>query len=87
MPDERLGEKVCCYLVSKPEHKPPTVDELREYLLAQGMPIQKTPERVVAVDSLPMTATGKIVKHELRKDIERRLREESVKSQEVAGTP
>jgi cyclohexanecarboxylate-CoA ligase len=51
------------------------------------MPIQKTPERVVAVDSLPMTATGKIVKHELRKDIERRLREESVKSQEVAGTP
>jgi cyclohexanecarboxylate-CoA ligase len=87
MPDERLGEKVCCYLVSKPEHKPPTIDELREYLLAQGMPIQKTPERVVAVDSLPMTATGKIVKHELRKDIERRLREESVKSQEVAGTP
>ena len=87
MPDERLGEKVCCYLVSKPGHQPPTVEELREYLLAEGMPIQKTPERVVAVDSLPMTATGKIVKHELRKDIERRLREESVQSREVAGTP
>jgi acyl-coenzyme A synthetase/AMP-(fatty) acid ligase len=87
MPDERLGEKVCCYVVSKPELVPPTVDELRAYLLAQGIPIQKTPERVVAVDSLPMTATGKIVKHELRKDIERRLREESIESHEVAGTP
>src|SRR6202034_1286678 len=86
MPDERLGEKVCCYVVSKPELVPPTVDELRAYLLAQGIPIQKTPERVVAVDSLPMTATGKIVKHELRKDIERRLREENAESQEGAGT-
>jgi acyl-coenzyme A synthetase/AMP-(fatty) acid ligase len=87
MPDERLGEKVCCYLVSKPGHETPTVKELRKFLLAQGVPIQKTPERVVAVDSLPMTATGKVVKHELRKDIERRLREESMQSREVAGAP
>ena len=87
MPDEKLGEKVCCYLVSKPGHETPTVDELREFLLAEGMPIQKTPERVVAVDSLPMTATGKILKHELRKDIERRLQNESMQSREVAGAP
>lgn len=85
MPDERLGEKVCCYLVTKPGHDIPTVEALREYLLAQGMPIQKTPERVVAVDALPMTATGKILKHELRKDIERRIREETAQSREVAG--
>ena len=87
MPDERLGEKVCCYLVSKPGHETPTVKDLREFLLAEGMPIQKTPERVVAVDSLPMTATGKILKHELRKDIERRLQNESMQSREVAGAP
>src|SRR5271155_1049926 len=36
MPDERLGEKVCCYLVSKPGHETPTVKHLREFLLAQG---------------------------------------------------
>ena len=70
MPDERLGERVCCYVVAKPGHTPPTVDDLREFLLEKGMPIQKTPERVVAVDALPMTATGKVLKHELRKDIE-----------------
>lgn len=86
MPDERLGEKVCCYLVSKPGHDTPTVEELREFLLAEGMPIQKTPERVVVVDSLPMTATGKVLKHELRKDIEQRLREEAAQAREVTGT-
>ena len=58
-------------------HTPPTVEDLREFLLARGMPIQKTPERVVAVESLPMTATGKVLKHELRKDIERRIQAEA----------
>jgi acyl-CoA synthetase (AMP-forming)/AMP-acid ligase II len=51
------------------------------------MPIQKTPERVVAVDALPMTATGKVLKHELRKDIERRLEKEAAQAREVAGAP
>jgi acyl-CoA synthetase (AMP-forming)/AMP-acid ligase II len=87
MPDEKLGERVCCYVVAKPGNDPPTVDGLREFLLGEGMPIQKTPERVVALDSLPMTATGKVLKHELRKDIEQRLRAESAHTQQVAGAP
>jgi acyl-CoA synthetase (AMP-forming)/AMP-acid ligase II len=86
MPDQRLGEKVCCFVVPAPGHAAPTVEELREYLLERGMAIQKTPERVVAVDTLPMTATGKVLKHELRKDIERRLGEEAMQAQEVTGT-
>src|SRR5271163_2188146 len=87
MPDEKLGEKVCCYVVAKPGNEPPTVDGLREFLLGEGMPIQKTPERVVPLDSLPMTATGKVLKHELRKDIEQRLKEENAHTQQAAGTP
>jgi cyclohexanecarboxylate-CoA ligase len=58
---------------------------MREFLLERGVPIQKTPERVVIVDSLPMTATGKILKHELRKDIQRRLEEEAAQAKEVAS--
>jgi acyl-coenzyme A synthetase/AMP-(fatty) acid ligase len=85
MPDERLGERVCCYVVAASGHDSPTVEDLREFLLERGMPIQKTPERVVAVDALPMTATGKVLKHELRKDIERRLDEEAAQATEVAG--
>jgi acyl-CoA synthetase (AMP-forming)/AMP-acid ligase II len=85
MPDERLGEKVCCYAVTAPGHDAPTIDDMREFLLERGVPIQKTPERVVVVDSLPMTATGKVLKHELRKDIEQRLRHEAARAREVAG--
>jgi cyclohexanecarboxylate-CoA ligase len=87
MPDERLGERVCCYVVTASGHDIPTVEEMREFLLERGMPIQKTPERVVAVDDLPMTATGKVLKHKLRKDIERRVNEEAARASEVAGTP
>jgi cyclohexanecarboxylate-CoA ligase len=85
MPDERLGERVCCFVVAASGHDAPTVEDLREFLLEQGMPIQKTPERVVAVDALPMTATGKVLKHELRKDIERRLDEEAAQASAAAG--
>lgn len=85
MPDERLGEKVCCYVVTAPGHDAPTVEELREYLLGHGMAIQKTPERVVAVNALPMTATGKVLKHELRKDIKHRLDAEGGQAREMAG--
>ena len=87
MPDERLGEKVCCYVVAATGHDAPTVDDMREFLLERGMPIQKTPERVVAVDSIPMTATGKVLKHKLRKDIEQRLRAEAAQAREVASAP
>ena len=85
MPDERLGERVCCFVVAAAGHGAPTVDDIREFLLERGMPIQKTPERVVVIESLPMTATGKVLKHELRKDIERRLDEEAARAKEVAG--
>lgn len=78
MPDERLGEKVCCYVVPKEEQNPPTLDHLRNYLLERGVAIQKTPERVEVVAELPMTATGKIQKHLLRKRIAAEL---------AAGTP
>jgi cyclohexanecarboxylate-CoA ligase len=87
MPDERLGERVCCFAVAAPGHDAPTVDDMREFLLERGIPIQKTPERVVVVDALPMTATGKVLKHELRKDIEQRLRTEAVQAREVASAP
>ncbi|WP_067899664.1 AMP-binding protein [Nocardia vaccinii] len=66
MPDARLGEKVCCYVVAKEGHTAPTVEELRAYLTDRGVAVQKTPERVIAIDELPMTATGKIQKHLLR---------------------
>jgi acyl-coenzyme A synthetase/AMP-(fatty) acid ligase len=74
MPDEVLGERVCCYLVPAAGAEPLTVAEIREHLLAAGLAIQKVPERVEVMSALPMTATGKVQKNLLREDIARRLR-------------
>lgn len=73
MPDPQLGEKVCCYLVMHQGHPELTLEEMRTFLLGQGMAIQKVPERLEIVDSLPTTATGKIQKHMLRADIAAKL--------------
>jgi acyl-CoA synthetase (AMP-forming)/AMP-acid ligase II len=73
MPDDVLGERVCCYLVPVPGAEPLTVERMREYLLAAGLAIQKVPERVEVVSALPMTATGKVQKNLLREDIARKL--------------
>jgi acyl-CoA synthetase (AMP-forming)/AMP-acid ligase II len=73
MPDAVLGERVCCYLVPAPGAAPLTLADMREYLLGEGLAIQKVPERVEVVTELPTTATGKIQKNLLRADIAAKL--------------
>lgn len=65
-PDDRLGERVAVFVVARDGRPEPSVEELRTYLTGHGVAIQKTPERVIGVESLPMTATGKVQKHVLR---------------------
>ena len=69
MPDENLGERLCCYVVLNDGHEALALPEVSDYLLAQGLAIQKVPERLEIVPELPMTATGKVQKHVLRADI------------------
>lgn len=63
-PDPRLGERVCAVVVGSSEL--PSVVELGQFLLAQGLAKQKLPESIVAVEALPVTPTGKVQKHVLR---------------------
>jgi cyclohexanecarboxylate-CoA ligase len=78
MPDEKMGEKVCAYLVPATGHEPLTLEQIREYLLGEGLAIQKVPERLEVVEGLPTTATGKIQKHVLRADIAQKLQADKV---------
>ena len=64
VPDEELGEEIKAVVVRK-EGKDVTEDELIEYCKA-NMAGYKYPRFVEFRDSLPMTATGKILKRELR---------------------
>jgi non-ribosomal peptide synthetase component E (peptide arylation enzyme) len=74
MPDERLGEKACAYVVLAAPSAALTLNDITDYLRAQKLATQKLPERLEIVSALPMTATGKVQKHILRADIKERLR-------------
>lgn len=63
IPDDRRGETVKAYIVSKSEHEV-TSDEIQEYCL-ENLAAYKHPRVVEFVDSLPRTASGKVQKYEL----------------------
>lgn len=71
MPDERLGERVCAYVVARPGTTP-GVAELRSWFSEQKAMKYLAPEEVVILDELPMTPTGKVAKAELQQDAARR---------------
>jgi cyclohexanecarboxylate-CoA ligase len=64
-PDARLGERACAVLVTRPGARP-DLAEVSNYLLAQGLSKHHLPERLVLLDRLPTTPSGKIQKFELR---------------------
>jgi len=64
VPDERLGEVGAAFVIPRAgEHPEP--DEIINWAKAQ-MANYKVPRRVTVVDALPMNASGKVLKYELR---------------------
>ena len=68
MPHPRLGETVCVYVIPKSGHQF-DFERLTSHMSASGIAKQKWPERLEIVEALPRTASGKIRKDQLRKDI------------------
>jgi acyl-coenzyme A synthetase/AMP-(fatty) acid ligase len=68
MPDPRLGEKSCAFVVLAPGAEL-TLADISAYLQEQKVAVQKHPERLEIVESLPMTAVGKVRKNVLRDEI------------------
>ncbi|EGT3573742.1 medium-chain fatty-acid--CoA ligase [Citrobacter amalonaticus] len=78
MPDERLGERSCAYIVLKAPHHSLSLEEVVAFFSRKRVAKYKYPEHVVVVDKLPRTASGKIQKFLLRQDIIQRLAAEPV---------
>ncbi|EHH4666631.1 medium-chain fatty-acid--CoA ligase [Escherichia coli] len=73
MPDERLGERSCAYVVLKAPHHSLSLEEVVAFFSRKRVAKYKYPEHIVVIEKLPRTASGKIQKLLLRKDIMRRL--------------
>jgi cyclohexanecarboxylate-CoA ligase len=65
VPDPDMVERACAFVVLKPGVDAPTLVEITRLLRDQGLAIQKAPEHLRIVDTLPMTATGKVQKFQL----------------------
>ncbi|HUG22173.1 AMP-binding protein [Piscinibacter sp.] len=73
MPHDRLGETVCAYVVTR-SGQGLDFAQLQACMASAGVARQKHPERLVLVDHMPRTASGKVQKERLRQDIRERLR-------------
>ncbi len=77
MPDVRLGEKTCAYLVPNDDEQL-TLRDIQEHLAGLGVAKFKWPERIEWLPELPQTNVGKVDKKRLRRDIETKVIGENV---------
>ncbi len=65
VPDERTGERACAVIVTA-DDRTPSLDDLAELLIDEGLAKFKIPERIVIWDALPKNDAGKVLKHQIR---------------------
>lgn len=69
MPDARLGERACAFVVPALADSALTLAEVQDYLGRHGTSKYYWPERVELVDALPRNVVGKIQKNILRERV------------------
>ncbi|MCF8026166.1 MAG: acyl--CoA ligase, partial [Desulfobacteraceae bacterium] len=72
MPDEKLGERMCAYVVPAPDQTV-TLEDLTGLLSEKGVARYKYPERLETCEQIPRNPVGKVLKKQLRKDIQSRM--------------
>ena len=65
MPDPRLGERACAFVVPRPGEQP-TFEEMAAFLAREGVAKNYWPERLELIEAMPRTPSGKIQKFKLR---------------------
>lgn len=68
-PDAVLGEVACAAVVLKPGTSL-TLAELADFLRAQQIASYKIPQRLLVLETLPRNPVGKVVKRELRRQVQ-----------------
>ena len=75
MPDARLGEKMCAFVIPHPG-KALSLDELVQFFAAKDMAKFKLPERLEIVNEFPVSTFGKVSKKALAETVANKLEAE-----------
>lgn len=84
MPDERLGERICVYVVPSQPDQTLTLADLTKFMKKKSIAVYKLPERLQITDMIPRNPVGKIIKPQLREDITAILKAEKAGQAEPA---
>ena len=68
-PDERLGERACAVIVTKPGVAAPVLSDITDFLKSQKVAPHYLPERLLVLAEMPATPSGKIQKFRLREQL------------------
>lgn len=79
MPDERLGERICTFAVATDETRP-CLSDLTDFLTEKHVAKRLWPERLEFVNEIPLTATGKVKRHLLAIELEKRMNADKANS-------
>ncbi len=64
--DPVLGEKACACVELKQGVEALTIDEIRNFMESRKVAKYKYPEKIIVLDAMPRTPTGKVLKYKLR---------------------
>jgi cyclohexanecarboxylate-CoA ligase len=69
IPDADRGELVVAAIQPKDAGAPPTIEDVFAHCRGVGLMTQKIPERLMIIEQMPRNPSGKVPKHELRKQL------------------
>jgi acyl-CoA synthetase (AMP-forming)/AMP-acid ligase II len=68
--DAERGERVCAVIVARDDSAPRSVAGVARFLRSRGVATYKLPEQVETLPELPRNPSGKVLKRELKKQLE-----------------
>lgn len=85
MPDQRLGERSCAFVVLKKPESTLTLKDIQCFFQHKRIARYKHPERIEIVTALPRTASGKVKKFMLRQALKEKVLKEKERQEKVVN--
>lgn len=76
MPDDRLGERICAFVVPLLGYEQLSLSDVICYLVKTNVPKRFWPERLELISKIPHTNSGKVKKYLLKEELMKRMKDD-----------